>query len=396
MISAEKVRPGIAERARPESLRGENQGAKAHVCFVAPHLWPVLSRDPGLAMVGGAEVQQALLVRLLTRAGHRVSVISLDFGQPHRAQVDGAVVHKTFRPAEGIPVVRFLHPRLTSIWRALREVDADVYYQRSASMLTGVVAEFCRRHGKRSIYAGASDTDFVPGQHLIRLARDRWLYQHGLRSVDRIVVQNPAQLAACRQHYGREARLIPSSYERPSAQRLHTGGERVLWVGTVQPAKRPELVLEIARRLPQRRFVMIGGPGYGQLLTRNGYFENIRDQAAALPNVEFKGFLAFEEADAWFDQARVFVNTSLHEGMPNTFLQAWSRGVPTLATVDVGAPVYSIFQEPAAAASEIERLFTDAAYWETRSSACRAYFERKHSPQSVLAQYHELLAELAT
>jgi glycosyltransferase involved in cell wall biosynthesis len=346
--------------------------------------------------VGGAEVQQALLVRLLTRAGHRVSVISLDFGQPHRAQVDGAVVHKTFRPAEGIPVVRFLHPRLTSIWRALREVDADVYYQRSASMLTGVVAEFCRRHGKRSIYAGASDTDFVPGQHLIRLARDRWLYQHGLRSVDRIVVQNPAQLAACRQHYGREARLIPSSYERPSAQRLHARGERVLWVGTVQPAKRPELVLEIARRLPQRRFVMIGGPGYGQLLTRNGYFEHIRDQAAALPNVEFKGFLAFEEADAWFDQARVFVNTSLHEGMPNTFLQAWSRGVPTLATVDVGAPVYSIFQEPAAAASEIERLFTDAAYWETRSSACRAYFERKHSPQSVLAQYHELLAELAT
>src|SRR5918993_169557 len=115
MRSAAMVRPGIAKRARPETLRAIKERPKAHVCFVAPHLWPVLSRDPALPMVGGAEVQQALLVRLLARAGHRVSVISLDFGQPDRAQVDGAIVHKTFRPQEGIPVVRFLHPRLTSV-----------------------------------------------------------------------------------------------------------------------------------------------------------------------------------------------------------------------------------------------------------------------------------------
>lgn len=391
------VRPGIAKRARPESLCAKREGAKAHVCFVAPHLWPVLSRDPALQMVGGAEVQQALLVRLLVRAGHRVSVITLDFGQPDRAQVDGAVVHKTFKPDEGIPVLRFLHPRLTSVWRALREVDADVYYQRAASMLTGVVAEFCRRHGKRSIYAGASDTDFVPGRQLIRLARDRWLYRRGLRSVDRVVVQNPAQLRSCREHYGREARLIPSGYQLPDAHHAHGArpdGDRVLWVATVQPAKRPEIFLELARRMPQRRFVMIGGPGYGELLGREGYFEGIRAQACALPNVEFKGFLPFEQADAWFDRARVLVNTSLHEGMPNTFLQAWARGVPTLATVDVGAPVHSIYQEPEAALDEIELLFADDAHWRAKSAACRDYFERRHSPAAVLAQYDELLAEL--
>jgi glycosyltransferase involved in cell wall biosynthesis len=397
MRSAAMVRPGIAERARPERLRATTHAGKKHICFVAPRLWPVLSRDPGLAMVGGAEVQQALLVRLLARAGHRVSVISLDFGQPDRAQVDGAVVHKTFRLEQGLPLVRFLHPRLTSIWRALREVDADVYYQRSASMLTGVVAEFCRRHGKRSIYAGASDTDFIPDQQLISLTRDRWLYRHGLRSVDRIVVQNPAQRLACREHYGRDARLIPSCYELPATHRAPSSppaGGTLLWVGTVQPAKRPELVLELARRLPQRRFVMVGGRGYGVTHAGTDFFDRIRDQAAALPNVEFKGFLPFEQADAWFDQARVFVNTSRFEGMPNTFLQAWSRGVPTVATVDVGAPVYAIFDDPAVAVGEIERLLADDDYWRARSATCRGYFERVHSPQSVLAQYSELLEEL--
>jgi glycosyltransferase involved in cell wall biosynthesis len=397
MRSAAMVRPGIAKRARPETLRAKKPGTKPHVCFVAPHLWPVLSRDPALSMVGGAEVQQALLVRLLARAGHRVSVISLDFGQPDRAEVDGAVVHKTFRPDDGIPALRFLHPRLTSIWGALREVDADIYYQRAASMLTGVIAEFCRRHGKRSIYAGASDTDFVPGQQLIRLARDRWLYRRGLSRVDRVVVQNRAQRLACLEHYGREAQLIPSAYELPAAHRARTGppeGARVLWVGTVQPGKRPELLLELARRLPQRRFVMIGGAGNGGLLAPRGYFERIRDQAAALPNVEFKGFLPFEQADAWFDHARVLVNTSRFEGMPNTFLQAWARGVPTLATVDVGSPVSMLCQEPSEAVSKLERLLADDVHWHAQSSACRTYFERNHSPESVLAQYRQLLAEM--
>ena len=77
---------------------------------------------------------------------------------------EGVTVHKTYRPHGGVPVLRFVHPRLTAMWRALREADAEVYYCRAAGMLAGVVAEFCRRHGRRSIYAGASDmAPSIPG-----------------------------------------------------------------------------------------------------------------------------------------------------------------------------------------------------------------------------------------
>jgi len=377
------VRTGIAERARPEVLR-----AKKHLCFVAPHAWPVLSRDPRIEVVGGAEVQQAILARLFAANGYRVSMISLDYGQPDRSLVDGVTVHKAFAPDAGAPLLRFLHPRMTSMWRALRSVDADVYYVRSASMWLWLVTEFCRRHGKRSLYAGASDKDFVPdigGQ--VRYARDRWLYRRGMAVVDGIVAQNEFQRASCLATYGREAVVIPSCYEVPEKTQS-AARDRILWVGMLHENKRPELFLDLARRLPQRRFVLIGGPRSGA----QAFYERIRGEAAKLPNVEFKGFLPLAQVEPWFDRARVLVNTSTYEGMPNTFLQAWARGVPAVATVEAGVAI--AFRETADGAAEIERLCADDFHWRAKSAACRAYFERNHSAASVLAQYGEVLEGL--
>ncbi|HTL25451.1 MAG TPA: hypothetical protein VL280_02505, partial [Burkholderiales bacterium] len=84
-----------------------------HVCFVAPATWPVLAGDAAIPVVGGAEVQQKLIATGLARRGYRVSMICLDYGQPEGAQVDGVRVYKMHKPDEGIPVLRFLHPRLT-------------------------------------------------------------------------------------------------------------------------------------------------------------------------------------------------------------------------------------------------------------------------------------------
>lgn len=405
MPSATMLREGVPTQSRPggalpEWNAAETAGRKPHLCFVAPYLWPVLARDASIKVVGGAEVQQAVLARLFRRTGYRVSVICQSFGQPERTEVDGIEVHTLYRQDDGLPVLRFFHPRLTRMWRALREADADIYYQRSAAHLTGIIAEFCRRHGKRSIYAGASDRDFDPGRQQIRYRRDRWLFEHGLRSVDRIVVQNARQQEACRRHYGREAIVIPSCYEVPTGSKVDRE-DLVLWVGTIHTYKQPEMLLEIARRLPKRRFVMIGGSAAPGERLRQGYFESIRDQAGKLHNVDFRGFLPLAEVERWFDRARILVNTSVYEGMPNIFLQAWARGIPTVATVDVGArlnekPFYSIFSKIEEASLEIEKLFGDELHWARASVRAREYFERSHSSTEVLARYAKVFQELTS
>jgi glycosyltransferase involved in cell wall biosynthesis len=357
-----------------------------HLCFVAPRAWPVLSGDPAIPIVGGAEVQQSLLARLFAARGHRVSMICLDYGQPQRARVDGVEVVKFCRMKAGLPVLRFLHPRVTSMWRAMREIGADIYYCRSASMWVGVLAEFCRRYGRRSIYAGASNKDFVAdvgGQ--LAYARDRWLYRRGIARVDGIVAQNEEQRASLRATHRRDAVVIPSCYRAP--ERKFAGkGDCVLWVGTLHRGKRPELLLELAKRLPQRRFVLVGGPSAGA----PDLYERVRAQAATMPNVEMTGFLPLAEVEPLFDRARVFVNTSIYEGMPNTFLQAWARGVPTVATVDVEAPVHRVVADLEGLALQVESAFDDP----DSGQACREYYERNHAPAHVLARYEALFASL--
>jgi glycosyltransferase involved in cell wall biosynthesis len=375
-------------------LAGPPARRKPHVCFLAPTTWPVLTGATGIPVVGGAEVQQSMIAPALVRRGYRVSMISLDYGQPDKVEVQGITVYKMHKPDEGLPVVRFFHPRLTSLWRALTRVDADVYYQRTAAAYTGFMAEFCRRHGRKSIYAGASDVDFVPGQQDIRYARDRRIFEYGVRRVSRIITQNPAQYDTLLQNYGRQSTVIPSCYVPPAGARADRGGY-VLWVATVRASKRVELMLEIARRLPAYRFVIIGGPDPDRRSLE--YFESVRQAAAGLPNVEMKGFVPFAEADRWFNGARLFVNTSLYEGFPNTFMQAWARGIPTVGFIDTGsrrdgAPVYDIVGDLPDATWKIERLMRDDILWQHASQRVSAHYRDSHSIDAVIDRYEQEIA----
>jgi hypothetical protein len=49
------------------------------------------------------------------------------------------------------------------------------------------------------------------------------------------------------------------------------------------------------------------------------------------PNVDYLGERTQAEVNELLARTHVFVNTSLHEGFPNTFIQAWMREVPVVS-----------------------------------------------------------------
>lgn len=361
--------------------------ARPHVCFLAPNAYPVLAGGDAVKFAGGAELQQVLLARGLARRGYRVSMICLDFGQEDGCEIDGVVVRKAFRPDAGIPVLRFLSPRLTSLWRALKSVQADIVYQRGAGMITGVLAHYCRRYGGKSIFAMAGATK-------IRFSRDRWMFRYGLRNVDCIVVQNTLQQEEVRKETGREAVLIPNCYEPPAtAGTLAEQG--VLWVSTIRHIKRPHLFLDLAEALPEHRFTMVGGRD----VLEGRLYDEIRERAARLPNLQFEGFVPYAQVHPYFERASLFVNTSESEGFPNTFLQTWSLGKPTVSFVDSGArvdgrPVGCIVGSFDEMVATVRKLLANPAERHRLGEIAKGYVRANHDMERVLDRYETLFRTL--
>lgn len=376
------------------SRAAENPDRLPSICFVAPDAFPVLSGDTRVRSVGGAEVQQVIVAGELVKRGYTVSMVCQDFGQPDGVEISGIRVFRTFRQDAGLPVVRFVWPRLTSTWRCLEKAGADIYYQRTAGMLTGVVAEFCRRNGRKSIFAAAGNPDLEPNTPRIEYARDRWIYEYGLRHVDRILVQNKEQERLCLANFGRTPTLVPNCYPLPE-NRAQAGGRYVLWVSTIRSLKRPDLFLDLAQALPRFRFRMIGGPGRGEA----PLFKAIMERARTIPNLEFLGFVPYARVNEHFDTASIFVNTSESEGFPNTFLQAWARGVPTVSFIDCGARVHGrhVGCQAGTFASMVDRvagLLGSDTERAREGRVCRDYFIGNHAPGRVLDLYERIFTEL--
>ena len=157
------------------------------VCFVGYYNLPVLARGFEKYRTGGEEVQQTLLARALARRGHRVSMVVADYGQPDGTQWQGVTTYRTYAPGDGLPGLRFLHPRWTSLNAALGRADADVYYVSPAGAQLGQVVLFAHRAGRRVIFRSAHDANCDPKTLMIQYRRDRWLYNYGLRRADAVL-----------------------------------------------------------------------------------------------------------------------------------------------------------------------------------------------------------------
>jgi glycosyltransferase involved in cell wall biosynthesis len=359
------------------------------ICFVGLTNLPVLAREYNNHYFGGAEVQQTLLAKALAARGYQVSAVVGDYGQPDAAAWNGVTTYKAYNADAGLPVLRFIHPRWTGLWAALIRADADIYYTSCAGMLVGLVAMFCRRHQRGLIHKLAHDTDTDPKKLLIRYGRDKKLYEYGLRRADIVLSQHAGQRRALTENYG-VASVVVDPLVEPSARHLdHRQRDlEILWVSNLRDLKRPDLAIDLAARMPCRHIHMIGGrmPGFTDL------YEKIAAIAQELTNLTFYGHVPYHDIGDYYERAKVFVNTSDTEGFPNTFLQSWRRGVPTVSFHDpdglikregLGVSPHSIDEMAVA----VDDLIGDEPEWRKTSERCRGYMERMHGDDVVLKPY---------
>jgi glycosyltransferase involved in cell wall biosynthesis len=360
--------------------------SRGRICFYAPYLYPLFSAERH-EMIGGAEVQQAMMARGLAARGFVVVVATCDYGQPAEEVVDGVRLLRTFRPFAGLPVVRFFHPRLTRTLAALNRADADIYYARAGGQSAGIASEVARARGAAFVFGAAHDHDARASMPLVIGARDRWWYPRALRHASRIIAQTEHQRLLFEQEFGLASEVVPNLVELPARTAEPGSAGLVLWIGTWKAAKRPDWMLALARRMPDHRFVMCGVvPPPPE--TRDAW-EAAQAAAERLPNLEVHGFLDRDEIGALYRRASLFVHTSPAEGFPNTLLEAWAHGLPSVSIVDPdGVVARERIGEVVGSAEELERavvrLMADPEARRQTGARARRYVSTGHDPNAAL------------
>lgn len=261
---------------------------------------------------GGAELQSALMARELARRGHESVLLGADTGQ-----TDGTVWEEIrirngghYETGGIVDTLRAL-PRVRAI---LREEKADYVIVYGWTSLLYLLAQWRRALGFKLVFVCALDAE-IDGEFRRNNPVRGFFFHRGMQAADvRLSITSAQAADFIRQGMScTVARLLLQDGSRPIER-----GKPVdlLWVARCQDVKRPEVFLRLAASFPSARCRMICAPHDAAL------FASVKSRASSLPNVEFVEGVSYREIQSEFDRAKIFVNTSSHEGVPNTFIHA--------------------------------------------------------------------------
>lgn len=355
--------------------------SKKHICFVIPFSYSLYNTATNYSF-GGAEVRSSLFAKALAKQdSFEISVIVNNYGQLPVERYDGVTVYPHsgyydsshwltryrkqlttyIEPKSGIPYFRVKHFHIyglylliiLGLYRSLGElkswlatspiylfdrilpihkyqiyedVAADIYCVFGTKPLGSEVAAYCKARNKKFILFGASDRNFTTlNVDDVYKDRDEVSVRATtmiIESADLIIAQTQQQAELINNNFDRNAKIVTNPIDLETAASPHKTGY-ALWVGKSDEKKNPNLLLSIAKHIPNMSFIMI----------LNNTNQELFDQCVAqcLNNVEIIESVSFSDIEQYFAGATVLINTSPMEGFPNTFLQAGKYKVPILS-----------------------------------------------------------------
>lgn len=377
--------------AQRDASEKNKRGAGVKFCFIAPTSARVLL-EKCQTLIGGAEIQQYRLAQELQRQGHTIYFLVDDIGQAECVMTDAGETWRIPGAVQGVHGSRIATlRRWCNLLRLMRKVNADAYYFRMPFVDILPAAAWCRLSGKRFLFATAHDRNVEPIESFAGTFLVRSLTWLGMWLADVRLCQHKIQQHRMLQNLGFKSIVLPNGINLPNlehvtALRSRNSSVGILFLGSIIQNKQPDLFVKLARLCPEYEFLLCGSlhRDAGEKL-----WLRLHELANGLQNLTFVSGVAAVEIPALFSKSALLVSTSVGEGFPNTFLEAWSWMVPVVSLIvdpggvmkeqGLGGPCGTLER----LAERVRELMCDEGARLTLARRCRMYVERHHNIETV-------------
>lgn len=159
----------------------------------------------------------------------------------------------------------------------------------------------------------------------------------------------------------------------------------IIFLGRLEDVKRGWLFCETAKRVPEYEFYVLG-----KINTHKANTAAFWKQYQNIPNLHFAGHVDGEMKNQFLKDAKILVNTSVHEALPVSFLEALSYGCTLVSNrnpdsltekfgIWVGDVLGNGFESIDLYADAVRKLMTDDKLRSKLAQAGRKYVEQVHN-----------------
>ena len=244
---------------------------------------------------------------------------------------------------DGITVRSFLPREVLSAGSIYKKINADIYHSCEPSFGTWLAM----RNVPRAIHIVTSRdprdrSDWMtelsyPSSSKLQVI-ENFIYEHNflvrqaVRNANGVYV--PAHFLKEKvkriYHYKSDVGFLPTPTEIPT-EIIKSEKPSVLYMGRIDPRKRPEIALALAEKFPHVSFHIAGK-------ARNpAYEKNLKDKFSRFSNIHFHGLIDQFEGNQHhqlLSQCWIHINTAIREGLPNSFVEAAGHKCAILSHVN--------------------------------------------------------------
>jgi len=266
-------------------------------------------------------------------------------------------------------------------WKKLSQINADVYLMRAgAGELYLLTALFCKTNGKKYVQT----LGILPQKHayngIAKFARWSVAIKTALRMADAIIALSHDQIEQLRPLLRKKTQVIYTG--KRLTGRKHPKRKYFLWAGRGRQEKRALFFAQLAEKLADKRFVMIGT----MLSNPPKNLQCIKE----VPN---------EQMNKYYSNAIATISMSELEGFSNVYLESWNNGTPVIALeVDTDSAIKK--HNLGYHSGTIEQLITDIKkiqhkkVWLRKSQNSSRYVRENHDLKKQIEKYKQLFREL--